>query len=283
MIAKRTEPHVDFHMHSTHSDGELSVRDLIDYCVEQGVTAMSITDHDNIEAYEEGREYAAAAGIGFIPGVEISSVWEGRDIHILGYLYEPTHLRLNQTLMRLRERRRLRAQEIVRRLAERGLQVDYEVLLQRSKGGSLGRAHIASVLVEQEYVSSFHDAFARYLGTGTTLMEGIESEKLSPQAAIELILEAGGVPVLAHPGRTNQDAAIESMVDCGLKGIETYCHSHNPAGFRKYKEIAKRYGLFCSGGADFHAKREDDRGAPGSLRVPLQVLDRIQETKAKFC
>ena len=79
----------------------------------------------------------------------------------------------------------------------------------------------------------------------------------------------------------NQDAAIETMVECGLKGIETYCHSHNPAGFRKYKEIAKRYGLFCSGGADFHAKRSDDRGAPGSLRVPFEVFDKIQETKVK--
>jgi predicted metal-dependent phosphoesterase TrpH len=281
MIAKRQE-HVDFHMHSTHSDGELSVRDLIDYCVEQGVTAMSITDHDSIEAYEEGREYAAAAGIGFLPGVEISSTWEGRDIHILGYLYEPTHLRLNQTLIHLRDRRRVRAQEIVNRLAVLGLHVDYEALMERSKGGSVGRAHIASILVEQEYVPTFHDAFTRYLGTGTALMDGIDSEKLSPQAAIELILEAGGVPVLAHPGRTNQDGAIESMVECGLRGIETYCHSHNPAGFRKYKEVAKRYGLFCSGGADFHAKREDDRGAPGSLRVPMDVWDRIQETKVKI-
>jgi predicted metal-dependent phosphoesterase TrpH len=112
-------------------------------------------------------------------------------------------------------------------------------------------------------------------------MEGLDSGKLSPQEAIQLILEAGGVPVLAHPGRTNQDAAIEAMVDSGLKGIETYCHSHNPAGFRKYKEIAKRYGLFCSGGADFHAKREDDRGAPGSLRVPYEVLEKIHETRAK--
>jgi predicted metal-dependent phosphoesterase TrpH len=280
MIAKRQE-HVDFHMHSTHSDGELSVRSLIDYCVEQGVSAISITDHDSIEAYEEGREYAAAAGIGYIPGVEISSTWEGRDIHILGYLYEPTHLRLNQTLIRLRERRRIRAEAIVNRLAERGVEVSFDKLLERSKGGSIGRAHIASVLVEQEYVPSFHEAFSRYLGSGTALMEGLDSEKLSPQAAIELILEAGGVPVLAHPGRTNQDGAIETMVECGLKGIETYCHSHNPAGFRKYKDLAKRYGLFCSGGADFHAKRGDDRGAPGSLRVPFEVLDRIQETKVK--
>src|SRR3954469_17093901 len=95
-----TEPeHVDLHMHSTLSDGGLPVRDLIDYCCAQGLSAMAITDHDNIDSYEEGREYAREAGIEYIPGVEISSFWGGSDIHILGYFYEPTHLRLNQTLI----------------------------------------------------------------------------------------------------------------------------------------------------------------------------------------
>jgi predicted metal-dependent phosphoesterase TrpH len=273
--------HVDFHMHSTLSDGQLSVRDLIDYCVEQGLTAISITDHDNIDAYEEGREYAEEAGIGYLPGVEISSSWEGHDIHILGYMYEPTHLRLNRTLVSLRERRRVRAQRIVDRLAAQGVMLSHEKLAARTHGGSIGRAHIASAMVEEEYVPSFQEAFTRYLGNGNPFMDGIESEKLSPGDAIELILEAGGVPVLAHPARTNQDALIESMVDSGLKGIETWCHSHNPAGFRRYKEIAKRYGLFCSGGADFHVRRDDDRYAPGSLKVPYEVLEKIQEVKAK--
>lgn len=279
MTPQARKEHVDFHMHSNLSDGELSVREVIDYCVEQGVSAMSITDHDNIEAYEEGREYAREAGIDFIPGVEISSTWEGHDIHILGYCYEPTHLRLNQTLVRMRERRRLRAQRIVERLAERGVEISYEQLLKRSKGGSVGRAHIAATLVEQEYVPTFQEAFTRYLGTDNALMEGLDSEKPTPGEAIALILEAGGIPVLAHPGRTNQDAAIAYMVDHGLRGIETYCHSHNPAAFRRYKDMAKRYGLFSSGGADFHVRREDDRGAPGSLRIPYEVFNKILQSK----
>jgi predicted metal-dependent phosphoesterase TrpH len=268
-------------MHSTLSDGHLSVRDLIDYCVEQGLDTISITDHDNIDAYEEGREYAEEAGIGYIPGVEISSSWEGHDIHILGYLYEPTHLRLNRTLVSLREKRRVRAQRIVDRLAAMGVELSYEKLAARSHGGSIGRAHIASAMVEEEYVPNFQEAFTRYLGNGNPFMEGIETEKLSPGDAIGLILEAGGVPVLAHPARTNQDALIESMVDHGLKGIETWCHSHTSSGFKRYKDIAKRYGLFCSGGADFHVRREDDRYAPGSLKVPYEVLGKIRETKEK--
>lgn len=281
MIKTGPGGHVDFHMHSTLSDGQLSVRDLIDYCVEQGLSAISITDHDNLDAYEEGREHARDAGIDFIPGVEISSSWNGHDVHILGYLYEPTHLRLNRTLLTLREKRRARARLIVDRLAAQGIELDYAKLAAKTHGGSIGRAHIAAAMVEQEYVPSFQEAFTRYLGNGNTFMNGIESEKLSPGDAIALIREAGGVAVLAHPARTNQDALIESMVEQGLQGIETYCHSHNPANYRRYKEVAKRYGLFCSGGADFHARRDDDRYAPGSLKIPGEVMSALYAAKEK--
>ncbi len=281
MISTGPGGHVDFHMHTTLSDGHLTVPALIDYCVRQGLSAISVTDHDNIDAYEEGREHARAAGIDYIPGVEISSSWNGHDIHMLGYLYEPTNLRLNRTLVGLREKRRDRARLIVNRLAARGIELDYDKLAAKTDAGSVGRAHIAAAMVEEEYVSSFQDAFTRYLGTGTELMDGIESGKLSPFDAIALIREAGGVAVLAHPHRTAQDDLIESMVDQGLQGIEVYCHSHNPATFRRYKDIAKRYGLFCSGGADFHAPREDDRYAPGSLKIPGEVLGALYAAKEK--
>ena len=282
-LGSNREVHVDLHMHSTFSDGGLPVKSLIDYCHQQGVSAIAITDHDNIDAFEEGREHAQERGIEYIPGVEVSSSSEGHDIHILGYYYDPTHLRLNRTLISLRERRRSRAQEIVRRLAKHGVEVSYEKLLQRSSGGSVGRAHIAAVLVEEEYVSNFQEAFTRYLGNTTEVMDGIESEKLSPGEAIQLILDAGGVPVMANPGKTNRDDLIESMVEQGLRGIELYCHGHNQSCFRKYKEIARKYGLFASGGADFHVRREDDRYAPGSLRVSYDVLGKLKDVKEGVC
>jgi len=161
--------------------------------------------------------------------------------------------------------------------------VSYEKLLQRSQGGSVGRAHIAAVLVEEEYVPSFQDAFTRYLGNGTEVMGGIESEKLSPEDAIQLILEAGGIPVMAHPGKTNRDDLIESMVEYGLRGIEVYCHGHSASYFRKYKEIAKKYGLISCGGADFHNRRDDDRYSPGSLKIPYEVLGKLKNVKEGIC
>ena len=218
-------------------------------------------------------------GIEYIPGVEISSFWEGHDIHILGYLYDPTHLGLNRTLVSLKERRRIRAGEIVRRLAVQGIEIDYHKLQKKTHGGSIGRAHIATALVEEEYVPTFQEAFARYLGNNTGVMEGIESEKLSPQQAIQLILDAGGIPVMAHPSKTNQDDLIPSLVEYGLKGIEVYCHGHGSTYFRKYKEIARKHELVCCGGADFHVPRQDARYAPGSLRIPYDVLGKLKNVK----
>ncbi len=270
---------VDLHMHSTLSDGGLDVRSLIQLCGQQGLSAMAITDHDNIDSFEEGQEYARQLGIELIPGVEISSSLGGSDIHILGYLFDPTHLRLNQTLVELREKRRERAKKIVDRLVSKGISVDYERVMARAHGGSVGRAHIASQLMEEEYVSTFQEAFTKYLGNESELMSEIDSVKLTPAEAIQLILEAGGVPVLAHPYKTNRDDLLELLVEWGLLGIETYCHGQPGSAYHKYRTFAQKHNLICSGGADFHVKRSDGRSAPGSLKVPYKVLSLLKQTK----
>ena len=270
---------VDLHMHSTFSDGMLPVRDLIDYCLEQGLAAIAVTDHDNIDSFEDGREYAQARGLEFIPGVEISSTLGGSDIHILGYMFDPTHLRLNRTLVELRVRRVERAKEILGRLGKRGVSLSYERVAARAHGGSVGRAHIAAQLVEEEYVPTFQDAFNLYLGNDSEVMADMDSMKLNPAEAISLILEAGGVPVLAHPYKTNRDDLLEMLVDNGLMGIETYCHGLSHASYQKYRSFAQKRNLICTGGADFHVKRSDGRNAPGSLRIPYKVLSQIKEAK----
>ncbi|MEO7425344.1 MAG: PHP domain-containing protein, partial [Fibrobacteria bacterium] len=180
---------VDLHMHSTFSDGALDVRDLIDLCRSQGLSAIAITDHDNIDSYEEGREYAQARGIEYIPGVEISSSVDGSDIHILGYLFDPTHLKLNKTLLELRVRRVDRARKIVDRLEENGVSLNYDRVVARARGGSVGRAHIAAQLIEEEFVVTFQDAFTKYLGNDSQLMTDLDTVKLSPAEAISLIRE----------------------------------------------------------------------------------------------
>jgi predicted metal-dependent phosphoesterase TrpH len=270
---------VDLHMHSTFSDGALKVRDLIDLCLGQGLSAMSITDHDNIDSYEDGREYAESQGIEFIPGVEISSSIGGSDIHILGYMFDPTHLRLNRTLVDLRVRRVDRARQIVQRLEERGISLNFDHVVARAHGGSVGRAHIAAQLMEEEFVPTFQDAFNKYLGNDSELMAELDTVKLTPLEAISLILEAGGIPVMAHPAKTNRDDLLESLVEWGLMGIETYCHGQTNATYQKYRAFAIKHDLICTGGADFHVKRYDGRNSPGSLRIPYKVLSSMKEAK----
>lgn len=270
---------VDMHMHSTFSDGALQVRELIDLCHSQGLSAISITDHDNIDSYEEGREYAKEKGIEYIPGVEISSSIDGSDIHILGYMFDPTHLKLNRTLVDLRVRRVDRARQIVDRLEERGVSLSYDRVVARAHGGSVGRAHIAAQLLEEEFVVTFQDAFNKYLGNDSDLMADLDTVKLSPAEAIGLIREAGGVPVMAHPSKTNRDDLLEMLVEAGLMGIETYCHGQTQATYQRYKTFAQKHSLICSGGADFHVKRFDGRNAPGSLRIPYKILDTMKEAK----
>jgi 3',5'-nucleoside bisphosphate phosphatase len=267
---------VDLHMHSTFSDGALPVKDLIDLCAAQGLAAISITDHDNIDSYEEGREYAREVGMELLPGVEISSWLDGSDIHILGYLFDPTHLKLNRILVELRERRRERAHEIVRRLNAQGIEIKIDSIWAKSTHGCVGRAHIATQLLEEEYVSSFQEAFNLYLGNGSAVMADIENAKLTPSEAIRLILDAGGVPVLAHPGKTCRDDLITHLVQAGLMGIEVYGHGNSHATFQRYKDIARRYDLLHCGGADFHIKREDGRHVPGSAKVPYSVIEKMR-------
>ena len=276
---ERAKDFVDLHMHSTFSDGAMGVRELIDFCLEQGLSAMAVTDHDNIDSFEDGKEYADTVGMEYVPGVEISSSLDGSDIHILGYLFDHTHLRLNRTLVDLRARRRIRAMEIVRRLEEHGVTLSYEKVAARAHGGSVGRAHIAAQLLEEEYVSTFQEAFNKYLGNDAELMSEVDAVKLSPQEAIQLILEAGGIPVMAHPSKTNRDDLLETLVDCGLKGIETYCHGQSNSTYQKYRDFARKHNLICSGGADFHVRRQDGRNSPGSLKVPYKVLEMLREAR----
>ncbi len=270
---------VDLHMHSTFSDGALQVKELIDLCHVQGLSAIAITDHDNIDSYEEGREYAKDKGIEYVPGVEISSSADGSDIHILGYLFDPTHLKLNRTLVDLRARRVDRARQIVDRLEGKGVTLNYDHVVARAHGGSVGRAHIAAQLMEEEYVVTFQDAFNKYLGNDSELMADLDTVKLSPAEAIGLIREAGGVPVMAHPSKTNRDDLLEMLVEAGLMGIETYCHGQTQASYQKYKTFAQKHNLLCSGGADFHVKRYDGRNSPGSLRIPYKILSTMKEVK----
>ena len=266
--------YIDLHIHSNYSDGQHPVDEIMETCSKVGMKAMAFTDHDTLDGYFAGQEIKEDYPIELIPGIELSSFIDGSEIHILGYLFDPNNLTLNQTLSDLQEKRQVRVQNIVNKLNKNGVEISLSRVLEKSKGTSIGRPHIAQVLLEEEYVSNFQQAFDKYLST--ELIEEFETEKLKPVEAIELISQAGGVPVLAHPYKTRRDDLIEMMVDAGLKGIETYCNNVGKSASETYNSLAKKYELICCGGADFHNNLKDKRYGLGSVKVPYSCLSELK-------
>lgn len=267
----------DLHMHTTLSDGSLTVDALIHLAARKGLAAISITDHDNMDSYEAGKKLAQELNLELIPGIELSSVHEGRDIHILGYFCDTTNLALNLELKEQAKHRHSRVKAIIRKLNNLGIDLTYEKVLSFCKGHVIGRPHVAMAMVAEEYVGNFTEAFLKYLGEDGKAY--IEKKGLSPQEAIRLIENSGGIAVLAHPMKTNADHLIEPLVESGLKGIEVFCPAQKGNQGRKYRDIARRFNLVGTGGSDFHS--EGTQFGLGSLKMPYSVVDALKQRREK--
>lgn len=272
---------VDLHMHSTYSDGEHSVEELLAMGQKKGLRAMSITDHDTLDGYLEAKDLADKYSIELVSGVEISVFIEDSELHILGYLFDARNLNLNLKLSELQEKRKIRAQNIVNKLAQKGAPISLDRVFEKARGSSIGRPHIAEVLVEEEYVANFAEAFDKYIHAD--FVKEFDVYKPTPAEAIRLLTEAGGVAVLAHPAKYNRDDLIPKLVEWGLHGIEVYTPGTDRKQSNHYKKLAKSYNLICSGGSDFHSKSGGNKNGVGSVKVPQESLDQLKEASLKIC
>ncbi|MER3460489.1 MAG: hypothetical protein C4303_04910, partial [candidate division GAL15 bacterium] len=186
----------DLHTHTTASDGTLSPRELVREACAAGLKVLALTDHDTTEGIREAQGEAARLGIELIPGVELSTHVPGSEVHILGYFVDWHEQQLAGLLRRLRKGRVNRAREMVRRLNQLGVPLTFEDVA-RHADGAVGRPHVARALVAGGYVASFEEAFTRYLARGRPAY--VERERFTPEEAVQVILQAGGVPVFAHP------------------------------------------------------------------------------------
>lgn len=261
--------YVDLHIHTNHSDGTLTPLQVLEIASQKQLVAISITDHDCIDAYPYAIEEGRRRGIEVITGVELSSEIDGIDIHILGYGFAIDHEPLNKKLKEMKEARYVRAQKIVANLNRQGIDLRFETVLKIAGEGAIGRPHIAAAMLKEELIYSFREAFDRYIGYESPAY--VEKLKMSPRDVFELIEQAGGVPVLAHPGATKVDERIAEFVRSGLKGIEAYHPEHGLVGERYYKKLARKYGLVITGGSDFHAG-DHPKSEIGSCHVPDSVL-----------
>jgi predicted metal-dependent phosphoesterase TrpH len=263
---------VDLHAHTFFSDGLLSPEALVARAVEKHLVALAVTDHDSIEALPRARA-AAGANLELVPGIELSSSFEGLDLHILGFFLDPEHSGLRARLEHFQDERRERAALILQRLSELGAPVEADVVFDLAGPGVVGRPHVAGALIRAGHVGSMDEAFDRFLGIHGAAY--VPRPAFRPEEAIALIHSADGVSVLAHPGSSLADSVIETLVRSGLKGVEVWHPQHGPATVRRYRAIAARFDLIETGGSDYHGH---PRGADlGSSPVPASALTRLKE------
>jgi predicted metal-dependent phosphoesterase TrpH len=246
---------IDLHMHTTASDGRCTPEDLVELAYARGIRTMSVTDHDTMAGVPRASAAARTRGMTFIPGIEITSVHGGKDVHVLAYFLPDLSPELTALLAEQRKNRTERAQLIAARLEAAGAPIDVEALMEAGEalgGKSLARPQIAQALIAAGHVATVAEAFERFLHEDGPAY--VPHRGASPSDVVALIVAAGGLASLAHPGYTKKDDVIAEMVAAGLGAIEAYHSSHDGPTTSKYLEAAARYGLAVTGGSDFHGE-----------------------------
>ena len=265
---------VDLHVHSTASDGTLSPTEIVREASARRLTAVSVVDHDTLAGVREALTASAGLPIEVIPGLEINTDVGPLDVHILGYHFEPGHEPLEQELARVREARVGRAGRIVARLNELGIGVTMDDVLAQAGDGAVARPHVAAALVALGVVGRVQEAFDRFLGRGRPAY--VPRYRLTPAQAIAAIRNAGGVPVLGHPGLMGKDRLIRDLVAQGLEGLEAWHIDHTGFMVEKYQRLAAELGLVVTGGTDSHGPRGSRPIEIGQVSVPDSVLEPLR-------
>jgi predicted metal-dependent phosphoesterase TrpH len=270
---------IDLHLHTSCSDGRDTPAELAARCAAAGIRVFAVTDHDTTAAWPEAARAAAACGLAFVRGVEITAVLDGIDVHLLGYFPSAAPPLLDDFLQAQREHRVRRAYLIVDRLKELGKPVRMEAVLleaERHRRRAIGRPQIADALVAAGHVGTRDEAFDRYLGHGRAAF--VPRTGASPEEVIALIVGAGGLASLAHPGLTNRDDRVPSMIAAGLGALEVFHPDHDAAATLKYRDMAARAGLLVTGGSDFHGEHAGHHGGMlGRITVPEDQYRRFEK------
>jgi len=272
---------IDLHIHTTASDGTLTPAQVVREAARAGLSVIAIADHDTTDGVPEALEAGRDAGIVVIPAVEVSTTAPEGDAHILGYWMEFEDPRFQSFLRRPREERPQRIAAMCAKLNALGVSVD-PADVYREAGGreTVGRPHLARVLLERGYVASMDDAFRLYLGRGKPGYA--ERFKNSARDAIRTIQACGGIPVLAHPGLDERPGLVDSLIREGILGLEVYCPDHGPEDTERFRALAERHGLFATGGSDYHGEMLEKSFRLGDLRVPYSCYERLKEARDRI-
>ena len=266
---------VDLHIHSTASDGRFSPAEVVHKSAEVGLTVIALTDHDTVDGIVSALEAAKTfPRLKVIPGVEISTDITHGEIHVLGYFIDYTQNELQTTLSRMRNSRLGRAQRMIAKLRNLGIFIEWERVKEIAGSGSIGRPHIAQAMLETGYISSIKEAFTKYISRDGPAY--VEREKMSPVEAVELILQANGLPVLAHPLTINDpETMVIELKAAGLIGIEVYYDGYTAEETSRLVNLANKHGLITTGGSDYHGLDASTETMIGGVDVPIESVEKL--------
>jgi len=268
------EKRADLHIHTKYSDGSFTPEETVQTAKKQGLACISITDHDSVSGLDEAIATGEALDVEIVPGVEVSAEYNDKEMHILGYCIDRKDDGLLQFLSKIRQDRRGRLFKMVEALNDHGLSMDAEDILNYTGDVSISRLHIAQYMESKGLVSSWREAFKKYIGDTQPCY--ISSFRYTPKQVIDAIKNAGGVAVIAHPGFDKLENVISELIADGIDGIEVYHTEHSVSVSRKYEEYAKENNLLITGGSDCHGMLKG-KLLMGSVSVPYACVEALKK------
>ncbi len=276
---------IDLHVHSNRSDGTFSPAQLVELALQKGLRAFALTDHDTVAGIAEAMDAAAGTSVEVVPGIEFSTRYLEKEIHIVGLDFDWKSPAFAERLRHFQDSRSVRNEIMIQKLQHDGFDISMEQMQEAFGDAVCTRAHIARYLADQGYVSEIPEAFARLIGEGCPYY--VPREKVTPMQAVRLIFQCGGIPVLAHPmlyhlAPDDMDTLLRELKKAGLMGIEALYSTHSAADENLVRLMAKQHGLLISGGSDFHGANKPDielGTGRGNLRIPGHILTNLRDRR----
>jgi 3',5'-nucleoside bisphosphate phosphatase len=274
-------PNIDLHIHSTASDGTLRPAQVVEEAGRAGLAVIALADHDTTEGIADALAASERNRVEVVPAVEISAEHPLGDAHLLGYWMDYASPSFQAFLLRPRSARPARIAEMCAKLSAMGMPVTPEEVQAEAGGASsVGRPHLARVLLNKGYIEQMDDAFRLYLREGCPAY--VKRFKNPSQEAIETIHACGGISVIAHPGLVENPGLVDALIDQGIMGIEAYCHEHSPDAVERFLALAQRHALLVTGGSDFHGEMLQKTFRLGDLQVPYACYENLKTAKERI-
>ncbi len=278
----------DLHIHTLYSDGVFSPEKIVDTAIDVGLQVIALTDHDNILSYQVAKDYLKKENkedkLEIIQGIEVNTLYKNYEVHILGYFMDVNNSDFQNLLKTQQQARVKQTKEIINLLAKKeGIRIKYDdIKKQVAEGGSIGRPHIAKAITNAGGTNSVIEAYAKYIHDDSPVY--VQRKTVSPQDAVEIIYDAGGIPVIAHPHDLDiAEDLIKELMQYGLRGIEAYHRKHSPACVEYFSSMAEELGLIVTGGSDFHAPNiMNGQIILGKNFVPEWIYEKLVEEKKRI-